>query len=215
MAHVAVVDFGTGNLRSVSKAIEHVAPKVRVDVTDDPDRVQAADHVVFPGQGAIGTCIRAIDQKGLSDALMEALRTKPFLGICLGLQALYRYSEEHDGTPCLGVLDGEVKHLTHLSGVAEWPSDLKIPHMGWNTVRQNQRHPLWSNIGSDARFYFVHSYCAVGDNNAEVLGITEYGGLFTSAAGRDNLFATQFHPEKSQRDGLTLLRNFVQWDGAS
>ncbi len=213
MTYVAVVDFGTGNLRSVSKAIEHAAPGVRVEITDDADRVNAADRVVFPGQGAIGTCIRAIEEKGLHDALMEALYGKPFLGICLGLQALYRYSEEHNGIDCLGVLEGVVKHFTRLDGLDGWPEDLKIPHMGWNTVYQSRAHPLWSGIAQDARFYFVHSYCAVGESETEILGSTEYGGTFTSAAGRDNLFAVQFHPEKSQRDGLTLLKNFVRWDG--
>ncbi len=213
MTYVAVVDFGTGNLRSVSKAIEHVAPGVRVVVTDDAEAIHSADHVVFPGQGAIGTCISAIDDKGLREALMEALRTKPFLGLCLGLQVLYRHSEEHNGIDCLGVLEGEVKHLTNLGDLDGWPGELKIPHMGWNTVRQSRPHPLWSGIVQDARFYFVHSYCAVGERNEEIWGITEYGGVFTSAAGRDNLFAVQFHPEKSQRDGLTLLKNFVYWDG--
>jgi len=214
MTCVAVVDFGTGNLRSVCKAIEHVAPEVDVLVTDDPERIYSASHVVFPGQGAIGTCVRAIKEKGLGDVLLEALDTKPFLGICLGLQALYRESEEHGGTSCLGVLGGEVKHLTHLNGVERWPTELKIPHMGWNTVRQTRPHPLWAGIASETRFYFVHSFCAVGDNDKEVFGTTNYGGLFTSAAGCGNLFATQFHPEKSQHDGLILLKNFVHWDGS-
>lgn len=216
MTHIAVVDLGTGNLRSVSKAIEHVAAGATVVITRDPDQLRSANHVVFPGQGAIGTCIRAIDERGLRESLIEVIRTKPFLGICIGLQALYEHSEEHGGISCLGVLAGEVRHLTHLKNSRSgWPPELKIPHMGWNTVRHSRPHPLWSDIEPNARFYFVHSYCALGANPAEIYGVTEYGGAFTSAAGRDNVFATQFHPEKSQRDGLTLLRNFVHWDGSS
>lgn len=218
MSNIAVIDFGSGNLRSVGKAIEHVAGDSRVAVTDDPNRIHAADHVVFPGQGAIGACMRTMDSKGLRDAVREALDSKPFLGICLGLQALYESSEEDGGTAGLGFLHGRVAHFRHLNGGASWDRGsgprLKIPHMGWNQVEQTQRHPLWHGIAPRSRFYFVHSYCATSDDRTEIYGETDYGGRFVACGGRENVFAVQFHPEKSQHAGLALLRNFVAWDGA-
>lgn len=207
MTSVAVIDYGMGNLRSVCKAIEHVAPKARVRLVTAPADVRAADRVVFPGQGAIGGCVRALDQAGMRDVVLEALRTKPFLGICLGLQALYEHSDENGGTPGLGVLPGRVRRFAPPAGT------LKVPHMGWNRVAQERAHPLWNGIASGTRFYFVHSYYADSADPACVAGATDYGQRFTSAAARENIFAVQFHPEKSQRAGLQLLANFIEWRG--
>jgi imidazole glycerol-phosphate synthase subunit HisH len=207
MITIAVLDYGMGNLRSVCKAVEHVAPKARVQLVTDAASVRAADRVIFPGQGAIGGCVRALDQAGLREVLIQAMQTKPFLGICLGLQALYEHSDEDGGTAGLGVLRGRVRRFTPPAGT------LKVPHMGWNTVRQERAHPLWGGIESEERFYFVHSYYADSSDDACVAGATEYGQRFTSAAARENIFAVQFHPEKSQRAGLQLLANFVGWRG--
>jgi len=215
MSRIAVVDFGTGNLRSVQKALEHVAPRAQVQVTDDPAWIAGAARVVFPGQGAIGSCVRTLESKGLRPVLAEVMASKPFLGICLGLQALFEFSEEDGGTPCFGVLSGQVRHFKGLhNGRTEGGLPYKIPHMGWNTVQQRHHHPLWHNIPDGARFYFVHSYAPMSTLAEQVFGETEYGCLFTAAAGRNNLFAVQFHPEKSQRYGLQLLENFVHWDGS-
>ena len=217
MKKIAVVDFGTGNLRSVEKALAHVAPKANVTVTADPALLLAADRVVFPGQGAIGTWLKALDQHGLHQVLLEVIATKPFLGICLGLQALYEYSDEDGGVECLSVLGGKVEHFTAANTTSEFKDDsgrrLKIPHMGWNQVRHTQTHPLWSGIDDNSRFYFVHSYCAPVKDVTDVAGVCHYGREFIAAAARDNIFAVQFHPEKSQHDGLRLLENFVRWDG--
>jgi len=204
---VAVIDYGMGNLRSVSKAVEHVAPRATVKITADAKEILAADRVIFPGQGAIVGCIAALEQGELRTAVERALKEKPFLGLCLGLQALYRTSEEGGGTACLNVLPGTVKRFK--------PKDpaLKIPHMGWNQVHQERAHPLWDGIGQDERFYFVHSYYADSADPKDAVGTTDYGLRFPSAAARDNIFAVQFHPEKSQRAGLRLLQNFVAWDG--
>ena len=214
MNTVAIIDYGMGNLRSVCKAIEHVSPKARVQLTSDPAVIRRADRVVFPGQGAIGGCMAALERGDLREPLLEAMKTKPFLGICLGLQALYDFSEEGGGTPCLSLLAGSVKRFP-----AEKMTDkttglpLKVPHMGWNQVHQRKPHPLWRGIAQDSRFYFVHSYYAESAQSGDVTGSTDYGLRFTSAAARANIFAVQFHPEKSQQAGLTLLENFVAWDG--
>lgn len=207
MTTVAVIDYGMGNLRSVCKAIEHVAPRATVTLTAEASAIRAADRVVFPGQGAIGGCITALAQGGLRESVTEALQRKPFLGICLGLQALYDFSEEGGGTPCLKVLPGSVKRFNLRD------RSLKVPHMGWNQVRQERAHRLWDGIDQDARFYFVHSYYADSADLKDAVGTTEYGLRFTAAAARDNIFAVQFHPEKSARAGLRLLENFVAWDG--
>jgi glutamine amidotransferase len=214
MTTVAVLDYGMGNLRSVCKALEHVAPRARVMLTSEAAELARADRVVFPGQGAIGGCMTALAAPGLRDALVTAMRSKPFLGICLGLQALYDRSEEGGGTACLGLLRGEVKRFPVGSDpVSGQP--LKIPHMGWNQVHHEWPHALWEDIPQDARFYFVHSYYAESANAGDVAGATSYGVRFTSAAARDNMFAVQFHPEKSQRAGLKLLENFMNWNGGA
>jgi glutamine amidotransferase len=208
---IAVIDYGMGNLRSVSKAIEHVAaPADRVRVTDDPQWILSADRVVFPGQGAARDCMAAISDHHLNQAVLEAARNKPFLGICMGLQVLLGFSEENQGTDLLGLIAGEVRRFPPARDATGMR--LKIPQMGWNRVHQTCDHPLWSGIGQDSRFYFVHSYYVVPDDPALVAATTDYGVSFTSVIARENLFATQFHPEKSADDGLRLLKNFVDWD---
>lgn len=210
MTRVAVIDYGMGNLRSVCKAVEHVAPKAQVHLATRAADMRAADRVIFPGQGAIAGCMRALDGAEMREALGDALRAKPFLGLCLGLQALYESSEEGGGTPGLNVLPGRVRRFAP-------PRDrgipLKVPHMGWNQVYQSRPHPLWRGIPDGTRFYFVHSYYADSADPTAVAGTTEYGVRFTSAASRANIFAVQFHPEKSQHAGLRLLANFVDWNG--
>lgn len=208
---IAVIDYGMGNLRSVSKAVEHVAGDAQVRVTDDPAYIAAADRVVFPGQGAARDCMAAIGEHHLNQAILRAAQSKPFLGICMGLQVLMQQSEENGGTRLLGLYAGQVRRF---DGLAKGDNGLplKIPHMGWSSVRQVSAHPLWDGIADDSRFYFVHSYRVVPDDVSLIAGSTDYGVRFTAAIARDNLFATQFHPEKSADAGLQLLANFVRWD---
>ena len=214
MNTVAVIDYGMGNLRSVCKAIEHVAPKARVQLTATAADIQSAARVVFPGQGAIGGCMTALERNGLRESVLEAMEAKPFLGICLGLQALYGFSEEGGGTPCLSRLAGSVKRFPAEKMIDQATSlPLKVPHMGWNQVHQTSPHPLWKGIPQDTRFYFVHSYYADSDDARDIAGETVYALRFTAAAARANIFAVQFHPEKSQHAGLRLLENFISWDG--
>ncbi|MFZ5555457.1 MAG: imidazole glycerol phosphate synthase subunit HisH [Pseudomonadota bacterium] len=212
MTDIAIVDYSMGNLHSVAKALEHVAPGARVQVTSDPAVIRAARRVVFPGQGAMPDCIRELDASGLRAAVLEAAAAKPFLGICIGLQMLFERSEEGD-TACLGVFPGTVKRFPHEAMVDAAGNRLKVPHMGWNQVHQALEHPLWRGIAQDARFYFVHSYYPEPAAPELVAGYSLYPFAFTCACARNNLFAVQFHPEKSQDAGLVLLRNFVQWDG--
>lgn len=204
---IAVVDYGMGNLRSVSKALEHVAPGATVTVTARPEDLRVAGRVVVPGQGAMPDCMRELRARGLADAVVEATRTKPFLGICIGLQMLFDLSEE-GGVKGLGVLPGTVRRFP--AGMRDQAGlPLKIPHMGWNEVEQLAPHALWTEITDASRFYFVHSYYAEAAEDAS--GRCTYGLPFTAAVARDNMFAVQFHPEKSQTAGLQLLRNFVHW----
>jgi imidazole glycerol-phosphate synthase subunit HisH len=206
---IAVVDYGMGNLRSVSQALEHVASGRKVVVTADPQVVAAAERVVFPGQGAMPDCMRELDARGLRPEVLAAARDKPFLGICIGLQMLFEHSDEGD-VAGLGVFAGDVRRFPDEDMVDRSGQRLKVPHMGWNRVRQNP-HALWAGIADGARFYFVHSYCVHPADASVVTGTTEYGIPFTCAVGRDNIFAVQFHPEKSAQDGLQLLKNFVAW----
>lgn len=199
---IAVVDYGMGNLRSVSKALERVAPRDQVLVTSDPEAILAAERVVVPGQGAMPDCMRQLAASGAREAVIEATRTKPFLGICIGLQMLFERGEEGD-TAGLGLLPGRVPRF-RVSG-------LKIPHMGWNEVFQERPHAIWEGIEDRSRFYFVHSYYPQPAQAALAAATCDYGGRFTCAVARDNIFAVQFHPEKSQNSGLRLLSNFVQW----
>jgi len=208
--HIAVVDYGMGNLRSVSKALEHVAPGIRVLVTADPAQIRAADRVVVPGQGALPDCMRQLADSGARDAVLEATRARPFLGICVGMQMLFERGEEGD-TPGLGVLAGDVPRFPQATMHAPDGARLKVPHMGWNEVYPRRPHALWEGIGAGERFYFVHSYFPrPRDENVAAASCT-YGISFTCAVARDNLFAVQFHPEKSQAAGLKLLHNFVHW----
>jgi imidazole glycerol-phosphate synthase subunit HisH len=197
---IAVVDYGMGNLRSVWKALERSAPDAEVRVTADPDAIASADRVVVPGQGAMPDCMRQLNESGARDAVVEAARAKPFLGICIGLQMLFERGEEGDAIG-LGILEGRVPRF----------AGLKIPHIGWNEVLQGRSHPLWAGIPDRSRFYFVHSYYPAPRDAALTAATSVYGAPFTCAIARDNIFAVQFHPEKSQSAGLQLLSNFVRW----
>jgi len=208
---IAVIDYGMGNLRSVSKALEHVAPDARVEVTSDAATVAGADRVVFPGQGAMPDCMREMDARGLRGPVLEAAAEKPFLGICIGLQMLFEASEEGD-IRGLSVLQGRVRRFPREAMFDRDGGRLKVPHMGWNEVRQQTPHPLWSGIDDGSRFYFVHSYYAEAADERWVSGVCKYGLPFTCAVARDNIFAVQFHPEKSHNAGLRLLTNFVDWN---
>ena len=210
MTDIAVVDYGMGNLRSVAKAIEHVAPQCAVTVTSDPDVVRRAARVVFPGQGAMPDCMREMDARGLRAPLLEAAREKPFLGICIGLQMLFDHSEEGD-TPGLGLFPGRVRRFPPADMVDARGGKLKVPHMGWNEVRQSMAHPLWAGIPDGTRFYFVHSYFPEPAQSRFVAGYSFYPFRFTCAAAAGNVFAVQFHPEKSHAAGLRLLANFAEW----
>jgi glutamine amidotransferase len=199
---IAVVDYGMGNLRSVSKALAHVAPGAEVQLTADPAKILAAERIVVPGQGAMPDCMRQLEASGARAAVVEATRSKPFLGICIGLQMLFERGEEGDAAG-LGVLGGRVPRFA--------VAGLKIPHIGWNEVMQERSHPLWSGIPDRSRFYFVHSYYPAPRDAALTAATSVYGAPFTCAIARDNIFAVQFHPEKSQSAGLQLLSNFVRW----
>lgn len=207
---IAIVDYGMGNLHSVAKAVEHVAPQARVVVTGDAGIIASAGRVVFPGQGAAPDCMAEIEARGLREAILDAAENKPFLGICMGLQVLFTHSDEGN-TPCLGVLPGHVKRFA--DGMTDAAGNkLKVPHMGWNNVYMPMPHPLWSGIADDERFYFVHSYYCLPTDADVVAGVSRYPFDFVCAVARDNLFAVQFHPEKSAAAGLRLLANFVNWD---
>ena len=214
MSNVAVLDYGTSNLRSVAKALEFVANNQHVIlVTDQRQEILSADRVVFPGQGAVGQCMKSLKDSGLDDVVKECINTKPFLGICLGLQSLMQTSDEDGGVEGLGIIPGKVVRFP--DNVKDEHGDIcKIPHMGWNRVTQQAPHPLWKDIEDGARFYFVHSYYVQAENDEDIAAKTNYATEFTSAVARENVFATQFHPEKSQHAGLTLLRNFLSWDGS-
>jgi len=208
---VAVVDYGMGNLRSVSKAIEHVAPQAEVEVTSDPARVAGADRVVFPGQGAMPDCMREMEARGLHNAVVDAARKRPFLGICIGLQMLFEHSDEGD-VAGLALLPGKVRRFPAAAMIDADGRRLKVPHMGWNRVQQTAPHALWSGIDDGARFYFVHSYFPEAGKAGLARGTSQYGIPFTCAVAQDNIFAVQFHPEKSQTAGLRLLENFIHWN---
>ncbi|RPH46423.1 MAG: imidazole glycerol phosphate synthase subunit HisH [Burkholderiales bacterium] len=209
MTTIVVVDYGMGNLRSVAKALEHVAPKARVEISGEAARIRAADRVVFPGQGAMPDCMRHLDEAGLREAVLEAARTKPLFGVCIGEQMLFDASEE-GGTAGLGLLAGQVVRFPGDMHGADG-ARLKVPHMGWNRVAQDRPHALWAGVPDGAYFYFVHSYHARPDDPGLTVGSTEYGRRFTCVVARDNIFATQFHPEKSAAHGLKLYANFVDW----
>ncbi|MCS5587990.1 MAG: imidazole glycerol phosphate synthase subunit HisH [Porticoccaceae bacterium] len=211
-SHIAVIDYGMGNLHSVAKALEHVSSEARISVTSDPAVVEEADRVVFPGVGAIRDCMHEIQRLNVGDVVRKAMRDKPVLAICVGMQALMASSEENGGVDCLNLLPGQVKFFGD-SLVDAQGNKLKVPHMGWNNVHQTMDHPLWQGIQQDSRFYFVHSYYVDAVDNPNLSGTCDYGIEFAAALAQDNLFAVQFHPEKSADAGLQLLRNFCQWNG--
>jgi imidazole glycerol-phosphate synthase subunit HisH len=214
MSLIAVIDYGMGNLRSVDKALEHVAqPGQEVLVTSSARDIDNASHVVFPGQGAARDCMQELRERGLIEPLLKAARKKPFLGICMGLQVLMSHSEENGGIDCIGLYDGDVRFFGDVLNRDGNATPLKIPHMGWNNVSQTGSHPLWQGIEQDSRFYFVHSYYVDPVDKNSVAGLTRYGIDFTCAIASNNVFAVQFHPEKSAADGLKLLQNFTTWDG--
>lgn len=211
MINVAVIDYGMGNLHSVLKSIEAVNDgQARIALTSDPETVLRADKVVFPGQGAMRDCMRELRASGLAEAVVEATRQKPFFGICVGAQLLFDRSEEGD-TPGLGLFPGEVRRFA--DGLSDASGRLKVPHMGWNRVYQTQRHPLFAGIPDGERFYFVHSYYFAPRARDLVLAESEYPDRFACIVGRDNVFATQFHTEKSHLAGLQMMKNFLAWDG--
>lgn len=214
MQTLAILDYGMGNLHSMAKALERVAPQARIRITQSAAELRAADRLIFPGQGAMGHCRTELAQRDLLDLLPELTRNKPTLGVCLGLQAALDFSEENGGTPGLGLFPGVVRRFP--SGLPEGPGlpPIRIPHMGWNRVEPTRPHPLFEGITPGSRFYFVHSYYAPA-GSPEVAAVTHYGLPFAAALGRDGFFAVQFHPEKSQQAGLRLLSNFSRWDGAS
>ena len=200
--NVAIVDYNAGNTLSVTRALEKVG--ARVSLTPDPAEVEAADAVVLPGVGAFGDCIRKLKERGMDKACWEAYRTgKPFLGVCVGLQVLFEGSEETPGAVGLGVLPGRVVRFD--------VGNLKVPHMGWNELEVMRPHPVLDGLQAGAAFYFVHSYHPVPEKGSDVLGVADYGGAFCAVAGRENLVAVQFHPEKSSRAGLKLYENFLLW----
>ncbi len=209
---VAVVDYGMGNLRSVSQAVLHVAQDSGLDVviTSRPEDVYAAERVVLPGQGAMRDCMRELHDSGLREAVLDAAANKPLMGVCVGMQMLLDHSEEQD-TPGLGLIPGVVKRFRLEGQIQPDGSRFKVPQMGWNRVTQAQPHPLWAGVPDEAWFYFVHSFYATPSDARHSAGETDYGVRFTSAVARDNIFATQFHPEKSAAHGLALYRNFLHW----
>jgi glutamine amidotransferase len=210
MIDIAIVDYGMGNLRSVHKALEHVAPTLSIAVTSDPDIVRKAKRVVVPGQGAMRNCIQELEARGMREAVAEAATHKPYLGICLGLQILFKESEEGN-VPGLNILPGKVVRFPTAAMTTPDGQKLKVPHMGWNQVYQAIKHPLWEGIPEDARFYFVHSYYVETLVETSIAAQSQYPFSFTCAIAQDNIFAVQFHPEKSQSAGLTLLNNFTKW----
>lgn len=214
MSSVAVVDYGMGNLHSVAKALAHVTDN-RIEVTSDAELILSADRVVLPGVGAIRDCIGEIKRLGLDGVIQEAAKSKPFLGVCIGMQALMDFSEENEGTECLGIIPGTVQPFAKDLVDPISNEKLKVPHMGWNQVYQLSNHPIWKDIPQDARFYFVHSYFVQPATPEPVAASTSYGHPFASAVVKDNVFAVQFHPEKSHHVGLKLYENFMNWNGES
>lgn len=213
MQKIAIFDYGSSNLHSVAKALKFVADKQHeILITDQHQAILAADKVVFPGQGAIGQCMQQLKQAKLIEIVKECATSKPFLGICIGLQLLLDESAEDGGVTGLGVIPGKVVRFK--DGIKNQKNEIcKIPHMGWNQVQQTSPHPLWKGITDNTHFYFVHSYFVQTENTHDMVAQTYYTTEFTSAIAKENIFATQFHPEKSQHMGLTLLRNFLSWDG--
>jgi glutamine amidotransferase len=212
MTNKIVVVDGLGNLRSVAQALRAAAPEADILVSNKAADIDAADRVVLPGQGAMRDCMRSLRESGAEEALLRAVKTRPVMGVCVGEQMLFDESEENEGTPGLGLLPGKVVRFQLDGKLQADGSRFKVPQMGWNRVRQTRAHPLWDGVEDGAYFYFVHSYYAAPDNAADTIGEADYGGMYTCAVARDNLVATQFHPEKSAAAGLRLYRNFIHWN---
>jgi glutamine amidotransferase len=213
MNTVAVIDYGMGNLHSVAKALEHVPGNHRVIVTHEPQKILEADRVVLPGVGAMRDCMGEIKRLGLDSVVLEVANSRPLLGVCVGMQAMMDFSAENDGVECLGIFPGRVEGFGNDLRDPVTNERLKVPHMGWNQVDQTMPHPMWKNIVPDTRFYFVHSYYVQPAGPEPIAGLTVYGFPFAAALTKENVFAVQFHPEKSQHAGLQLYENFVNWDG--
>lgn len=210
MKKLGVIDYGMGNLHSLAKALERVAPDQRVIVSYDAEELLDCDRLVLPGVGGVRECMKELDRLELSQLVREAARKVPMLGICLGMQVMLEFSEENGGIPALGLFPGEVVRFP--DPLPDAPERLKVPHMGWNRVKQENAHPIWDGVPDESWFYFVHSYYARPRDPSQVLGSSEYTHVFAAAIARDNLVAFQFHPEKSQNLGLMLLANFVHWN---
>jgi glutamine amidotransferase len=211
MTNKIVVVDGLGNLRSVAQALRAAAPEADILVSNNALDIDAADRIVLPGQGAMRDCMRSLRESGAEEALLRAVKTRPVMGVCVGEQMLFDASEENEGTPGLGLLPGKVVRFQLDGKLQADGSRFKVPQMGWNRVRQTRAHPLWEGVEDGAYFYFVHSYYAAPDDPLDTIGEADYGGMYTCAVARDNLVATQFHPEKSAAAGLRLYRNFIQW----
>lgn len=211
MKKIVIVDYGMGNLRSVAQAFRAVAPDDKVLISGSAADIDSADRIVLPGQGAMPDCMASLEKSGVKDALMKAAKQKPIFGVCVGEQMLFDRSEEGD-TSCLGLIPGKVIRFQLEGKVQQDGSRFKVPQMGWNQVKQYNDHPLWQGIKDNSYFYFVHSFYAVPANDANVVGTTDYGAPFCSAVAYENIFATQFHPEKSADVGLQLYRNFLHWN---
>jgi glutamine amidotransferase len=211
MNKIVVVDYGMGNLRSVAQALSAVAPEADVRISGEVADIDTADRIVLPGQGAMRDCMKSLRESGVEEALLRAAKTRPMMGVCVGEQMLFDRSEEGD-TPGLGLLPGQVVRFALNGRLQPDGSRFKVPQMGWNRVRQVRAHPLWDGIPDDSYFYFVHSYYAVPFDAAHTIGETDYGAPFCCAVAKDNVVATQFHPEKSAAAGLRLYRNFVHWN---
>ena len=212
MTNKIVVVDGLGNLRSVAQALRAADPEAEVIVSSQAADIDAADRVVLPGQGAMRDCMRGLRESGAEEAVLRAMKTRPVMGVCVGEQMLFDASEENEGTPGLGLLPGKVVRFQLDGKLQADGSRFKVPQMGWNRVRQVRAHPLWEGVEDGAYFYFVHSYYAAPEDKADMIGETEYGAPFCCAVARDNVVATQFHPEKSAAAGLRLYRNFVHWN---
>jgi len=207
-----IIDYGMGNLHSAAKAVARAVTGTDVIVTNNPNEIKRADRIVFPGVGAMRDCMSGLQQSDLLGVIKEVSSTKPFLAICVGMQALMESSEENNGVDCLGLFAGNVKYFGD-SLVSAEGEKLKVPHMGWNQVSQEKAHPLWNEIPDQSRFYFVHSYYVDAKDKSVIAGATNYGVDFSASISKENIFAVQFHPEKSHRAGLTLLANFARWNG--
>jgi glutamine amidotransferase len=213
MEKVVIVDYGMGNLHSVQSALMQVGTdKINLSISQDINEIQNADRIVFPGQGAAADCMQALNDLGLADAVRAAAKEKPFLGICMGMQVLLNHSEENDGVACLNMYPGTVKSFKKIFS-AKLSSNLKVPHMGWNNIHASLDHPVWSGIKQDSYFYFVHSYFVEPEDKNLIAGTTDYGIEFASVIADGKVFAMQCHPEKSGDNGLSLLANFIAWNG--